>query len=55
MEYEESEPLSYQEAINKNESMKWLIEMIKEFESLKKNQTWVLVEGKPNQKVASCK
>ena len=56
MEYEESEPLSYQEAINNNESMKWLIAMIKEFESLKKkNQTWVLVERKPNQKVVSCK
>ena len=39
MEYEESEPLSYQEAINNNESMKWLIAMIKEFESLKKKKS----------------
>ncbi|KAL6346168.1 hypothetical protein AAG906_027902 [Vitis piasezkii] len=51
MEYEESEPLSYQEAINNNESMKWLTTMSEEFESLQKNQTWVLVERKPNQKV----
>ena len=50
MEYEQSEPLSYQEAINNNESMKWLIAMIEEFESLHKNQTWVLVERKPNKK-----
>ena len=55
MEYEESEPLSYQEAINNNESMKWLTAMTEEFESLYKNQTWVLVERKPNQKVVSCK
>ena len=56
MEYEESEPLSYQESINNNESMKWLTAMTEEFESLKKkNQTWVLVERKPNQKVVSCK
>ncbi|KAL6332008.1 hypothetical protein AAG906_020364 [Vitis piasezkii] len=34
MEYEESEPLSYQEAINNNESMKWLTSMTEEFESL---------------------
>ena len=27
MEYEESEPLSYQESINNNESMKWLTTM----------------------------
>ena len=33
MEYEESEPLSYQEAINNNESMKWLTTMTEEFES----------------------
>ena len=35
--------------------MKWLIAMIEEFESLQKNQTWVLVERKPNKKVVSCK
>ena len=55
MEYEESESLSYQEVINNNESMKWFIAMSEEFESLQKNQTWVLVERKPNQKVVSCK
>ena len=36
MEYEESEPLSYQEVINNNESMKWFIAMSEEFESLQK-------------------
>ena len=35
--------------------MKWLTKMTEEFESLQKNQTWVLVERKPNQKVVSCK
>ena len=55
MEYEESEPLFYQEAINNKESMKWLIAMSEEFESLQKNQTWVLVERNLNKKVVSCK
>ena len=38
-----------------NEPMKWLTAMTEEFESLQKNQTQVLVERKPNQKVVSCK
>ena len=29
--------------------------MTKEYDSLMKNKTWVLVENKPNQKVVSCK
>ena len=36
MEYEESEPLSYQEALNNNESMKWITTMTEEFEFLQK-------------------
>ncbi|PON85525.1 hypothetical protein TorRG33x02_186740 [Trema orientale] len=38
------EPMSYKETLSDKNSFKWVEAMNDEMESLKKNQTWVLVE-----------
>ena len=51
----EDEPKSYHEALNSNESYQWKKAMDEEINSLKQNNTWVLVDPPQNCKVIGCK
>lgn len=51
----QSEPRSYQEAIESIESEKWLKAMKEEIDSLSVNNTWILVQKPLKQKVIDCK
>ncbi|PKU72844.1 Retrovirus-related Pol polyprotein from transposon TNT 1-94 [Dendrobium catenatum] len=55
LEYEDSEPISYKEAVSCKDSENWVKAMQDEYDSLIKNNTWILVNKKENQKVVSCK
>jgi len=46
---------TYQEAISYSEVEEWRMAMNKEMESLKKNQTWDLVELLEGRQVVGCK
>ena len=48
-------PSTFEEAIQSADSDKWLATMAKEMESLKKNQTWELVELPKGKKAIGCK
>lgn len=52
---ENSEPKSFQEAINSAQSNKWFNAMREELNSLKSNDTWVLVKRPENVNVVKCK
>lgn len=45
------EPRTYQEAIDSSESQNWRIAMESEYDSLIRNETWILVEKPENQRV----
>jgi hypothetical protein len=47
---DETEPTTYEEAINGSESTAWKHAMQEEFDSLIKNQTWQLIELPPRSK-----
>ncbi|GKC90446.1 retrotransposon protein, putative, ty1-copia subclass [Tanacetum coccineum] len=49
------EPITFQEAINSSEKDEWVRAMKEEMSSLKKNNTWELVDQPPGQKLISCK
>lgn len=50
-----SEPVSFNDAINCSDSDLWKEAMKEEMDSLMKNKTWVLVDRTDNQKVIDCK
>ena len=52
---ENSEPVTYSEAVASIDSTKWLIAMNEEMESLHKNQTWELVKPRTGKKIVGCK
>lgn len=43
-------PINFKEAISSGDKLKWYAAMHDEITSLKKNNTWVLVEKPPNKK-----
>ena len=49
------EPLSFREAMSCGDKMKWYAAMQDEITSLKKNNTWILVEKPPNKKLVGSK
>ena len=49
------EPLSYKEAMCCGDKLKWYAAMQDEITSLKKNNTWILVEKPPNKKLVGSK
>lgn len=49
------EPTSFQEAVSSNQGSKWLAAMNEEIASLKKNDTWILVDRPANKKLVGCK
>jgi hypothetical protein len=49
------EPDHYQEAINSNESTEWKKAMDEEMESIKKNNTWEVVERPEGRRIVDCK
>lgn len=50
-----AEPISFQEAVSSKQGSKWLAAMKEEIASLKKNDTWILVDRPANKKLVSCK
>ena len=52
---ENQEPSTYHEAFSGLDRQKWLLAMEDEIESLRKNDTWVLVEKPEGQKFIRCK
>ncbi|KAG5868550.1 hypothetical protein JTB14_031037 [Gonioctena quinquepunctata] len=48
-------PTSYEQAINSEESERWLLAMQEEINSLKKNGTWILEEKPENFNIIDCK
>ncbi|KAL0374317.1 UNVERIFIED_CONTAM: Retrovirus-related Pol polyprotein from transposon TNT 1-94 [Sesamum radiatum] len=52
---EDLEPLTYEEALDSKNSDKWKQPMNEEMESLRKNNTWVLVPKSKNASVIDCK
>ena len=48
------EPLTYEEAVSSKDSFKWVEAMKFEINSLKKNETWSLVERPQGQRVVGC-
>ncbi|MDV3146702.1 MAG: reverse transcriptase domain-containing protein [Sweet potato little leaf phytoplasma] len=55
IEQADTEPLTYSEAVNSRDSVKWQSAMDDEMDSLMKNHTWDLVERPLNQKLVGCK
>lgn len=51
----DSEPTSFNEALESEDRQSWLTAMAEEIESLKRNNTWTLVDLPKNQKVVRCK
>ena len=49
------EPESYKQVMNKRNKLKWLSTMKEEMISLKKNNTWVLVQRPAGRKLVGCK
>ena len=49
------EPQSYEKAINSKESQKWQAAMEAKMESLKKNETWVLVDRPLEKRIVGCR
>ena len=49
------EPLTYNEAVSGRESSEWILAMNEEMESLRKNQTWELVQLPKGKRVIGCK
>ena len=49
------EPLTYEEALASKESGKWIEAMKSEIASLRKNQTWDLVDKPKGQRIVGCK
>lgn len=49
------EPYSYEEAVSRKDSAKWLVVMQEEMDSLYKNQTWNFVEKPSDCKLVECK
>ena len=54
-EIENSEPSTYEEAINSEESASWITAIQEEMDSLMKNNTWILVDKPENKKLVDCK
>ena len=54
-EIQNSEPKTWREAIESEDSQLWLQAMSEEMESLRKNKTWILVDQPKKQKVVGCK
>ena len=54
-EIQEYEPRTYQEAVQSNEAENWLKAIHEEMDSLKKNQTWILVKQPEGKSIISCK
>ncbi|KAL0367337.1 UNVERIFIED_CONTAM: Retrovirus-related Pol polyprotein from transposon TNT 1-94 [Sesamum radiatum] len=52
---EDLEPLSYEEALGSKNSKQWQQAMNEEMESLRKNNTWILVSKPKNASVIDCK
>ena len=48
-------PLSYEEAVRSSEKERWMEAMVEELESLKKNNTWELVQLPKDKMVVGCK
>lgn len=55
MEEAGGEPLTYEEAVHSKDSKKWLAAMQSEMESLRKNETWILVDRPLGKRVVGCK
>nr|GEV95376.1 retrotransposon protein, putative, Ty1-copia subclass [Tanacetum cinerariifolium] len=49
------EPLTYQEAVSREDSFKWKAAMKEEIDSLRKNKTWELVDHQAGLKLVTCK
>lgn len=49
------EPMSYKEAMCRSDKAKWLAVMEEELASLRKNNTWILVEKPLNKRLVGCK
>jgi len=54
-ELRDSEPSTYEEAINSQECVRWQQAMDEEMASLAANGTWELVPGPEDQKLIQCK
>ncbi|KAG9442249.1 hypothetical protein H6P81_018103 [Aristolochia fimbriata] len=52
---DESEPSTYKEVIQSDNSKRWLVAMNEKMESLHKNQTWKLVKPPKGKKIMGCK
>ena len=52
---DQSEPTSYQEAINSHDSEKWLEAMKSEMQSMYDNQVWTLIDPIDGLKTIGCK
>ena len=52
---DQSEPTSYQEAINSPDSEKWLEAMKSEMQSMYDNQVWTLIDPTDGLKTIRCK
>lgn len=52
---EGSEPMTYREAMQRNDASKWQEAVQKELETLKENNTWTLCEGSVSEKTVSSK
>ena len=50
-----SEPLSYKEAVSRSDKSNWKKAMDEEMESLRKNETWILVPKPVQQRLVGCK
>jgi hypothetical protein len=48
-------PSTYKEAVNSKEAKNWISAMKEELDSLKRNETWSLVNPPKNKKVVGCK
>jgi len=55
MEVAGEEPLTYEEVVSSRDSKKWLVAMESEMESLRKNDTWTLVDRPLGKRVVGCK
>ena len=52
---DQSEPTSYQEAINSSDSKKWLEAMKSKMQSMYDNQVWTLIDPTDGLKTIGCK
>ena len=54
-EIQNSEPKTWKEAIEGEDSQLWLLAMNEEMKSLRKNKAWILVDQPKKQKAVECK